>query len=43
MTDVCLHCELPGEVDAGVGCDDGIKDELAVERVEPVGTRRTTP
>lgn len=42
-TDICLRCKFPGEVNPGVDCDDSIEDELAVQRVEPVRTRWTTP
>jgi len=40
---VCLRCKGPGEVDAGVDCNYGVEDELAVEGVEPVRAMWTTP
>lgn len=30
VTDICLHCKLPSEVNTSVDCDDSIEDELAV-------------
>lgn len=43
MTNVCLRCKGPCEVYACVDCDYGVEDELAVEGVEPVRARGTTP
>lgn len=30
VTDICLHCKRPSEVNTSVDCDDSIEDELGV-------------